>query len=162
MRSAPDLVVAAALAVSLVGCGDDGGASEGAGESSSGAETGESGEESSSDGEIDEGPWETFAERPCPARFISELRELRRPGSLLTYCTGCHHSGIPDGERQMAPLAVNFDRVQDVRLQIQRVWARAADHNETMPPFGAGDDEERALLGEWLACGAPTDADLAE
>jgi hypothetical protein len=37
---------------------------------------------------------------------------------------------------------------------------RAADQNATMPPAGAPGEDERTLLGEWLACGAPTQADL--
>jgi len=38
-------------------------------------------------------------------------------------------------------------------------WFRAGDHNQTMPPVGGPDDDERGDLGEWLACGAPSLAD---
>lgn len=40
------------------------------------------------------------------------------------------------------------------------IWIRAADQNFSMPPVGPPPEDERALLGEWLACGAPTDAEL--
>jgi hypothetical protein len=43
-----------------------------------------------------------------------------------------------------------------IRAQAARIWARSGDHNMTMPPVGGPEDEDRSMLGEWLACGAPS------
>ena len=55
---------------------------------------------------------------------------------------------------------VAFASIEDVRAQAARIWERSADQHATMPPVGPAAIEERFLLGEWLACGAPTNADL--
>jgi hypothetical protein len=103
--------------------------------------------------------WNTFDERPCPED--SELTWENFGGPfVLTYCTGCHHSELPAGMRQDAPQSIDFENVALVRDHAPRVWARAADQNATMPPAGAPASDERELLGEWLACGAPTNEDL--
>ncbi|MEE9386101.1 MAG: hypothetical protein V3V08_22035, partial [Nannocystaceae bacterium] len=67
---------------------------------------------------------------------------------------------VPEGMRQGAPVDVVFDTVGAVRARAERIWARAGDQNSTMPPAGPAGDAERTLLGEWLACGAPANADL--
>lgn len=92
-------------------------------------------------------------EEPCP------------PGSELTYdnfggpfldanCQRCHASASED--RNGAPASFTFDTVEDVRDHRERIFARAAGDNASMPP---GPDDppvaERAMLAEWLACGAP-------
>jgi hypothetical protein len=147
-------LLAAALATSATGC-DDGvvGGDDMAG--TTGESTGdESGDESG--GTVDEGPWSSFDERPCPPDSFLSYENFGGP-FLLTYCTGCHHSGVPADLRQGAPLDVNFDTLEDVRGRAATIWLRAADQNATMPPVGPAGEAERALLGEWLACGAPTD-----
>lgn len=74
---------------------------------------------------------------------------------LLDWCTGCHSAAVPDGMRQQAPLDVNFDSLDGVREFKDRISLRAAGPPApTMPPAGGPSAEERALLGEWLACGA--------
>jgi hypothetical protein len=75
---------------------------------------------------------------------------------LLDWCRGCHSSGIPEDMRQGAPLAANFDDIATVRdlapaISV-RVMSTAAGK---MPPADGPSSEERALLAEWLACGAP-------
>jgi hypothetical protein len=67
---------------------------------------------------------------------------------------------LPEGERQDAPLGVDFDTLDDVRRQAERIWARAGDHNQTMPPLGGPHELERSYLGEWLACGALANDDM--
>ncbi|PCC74523.1 hypothetical protein SAMN02745121_06781 [Nannocystis exedens] len=98
-------------------------------------------------------------ERPCPEDSILTAENFGAP-FMLTHCTGCHHVALKEGERAGAPLGVDFESLIKVRAQAERIWARAADQNATMPPVGPPAAEERARLGEWLACGAPTAADL--
>lgn len=109
--------------------------------------------------EVGDGPWDTLDERPCPSDSIVSFENFGAP-FMLDHCKGCHSATLPEDMRQMAPVDVNFDDLQDIRDQAQRIWARSADHNVTMPPVGGPSDEERRLLGEWLACGVPTDAEL--
>lgn len=103
--------------------------------------------------------WNDLDERPCPDDSDLTWENFGGP-FVLTYCTGCHHSELPADVRQNAPYAINLETVELVRQNADRMWARAADQNATMPPAGAAADDERELLGEWLACGAPTNEDL--
>lgn len=164
------LALAAVLALGSA-CRDDGGTDEGSAQdgTSTGSEASGSGS-GSGDGTADEtggsddssgdmGPWTSLDERPCPDDSFLTYESFGGP-FMLTYCTSCHASRLPADMRQGSPIEVNFDDVADVREWADRIWIRAADQNFTMPPVGPPDDEERALLGEWLACGSPTDADL--
>lgn len=72
---------------------------------------------------------------------------------VLNWCRGCHSSALPQGMRQKAPVGVNFDTIADVRSWKDRMMVRAAT-GATMPPAGGPSAEERALLTEWLGCGA--------
>ena len=106
-------------------------------------------------GEVDyEGPWESLDDRPCPPDNTIDGISFGAP-FMLNWCNGCHGSGIPEAERQGAPLGVDFDNLDDVREHADRIWARAGDGNDTMPPTPGPSEEERRMLGEWLACGAP-------
>lgn len=178
MRSAPEALGLALLLV-VVGCGDDGddggdgemAADDGGEETDDAADgdddddagSGDSGSGESgggeSGGEIGDGPWDSFEERPCPPDTFLTFENFGWP-FMLTYCNGCHSSMLPADMRQGAPIEMNFDDLDDVRDHAGRIWARSGDQNLTMPPIGPADEEERALLGEWLACGAPTDEEL--
>ncbi|MEZ4445114.1 MAG: hypothetical protein R3B72_38935 [Polyangiaceae bacterium] len=57
-------------------------------------------------------------------------------------------------------MGIDFNDVEDVKAHLERVWVRAGDDNRTMPSAGGPGAAECALLGEWLACGAPTRAEL--
>ncbi|MFN0250634.1 MAG: hypothetical protein ACKV2T_27390 [Kofleriaceae bacterium] len=70
------------------------------------------------------------------------------------WCRGCHGSAIPDGMRQRAPLGVDFDDLAALRHWSERIAIRATGVTPTMPPAGGPSAEERALLAEWIACGA--------
>ena len=106
--------------------------------------------------EIDSsGPWANLAERPCPSDSFLTWENFGEP-FMRDWCRGCHSNRLGEGDRVDAPLTVNFDRYEDVEMWADRIWVRAADDNRTMPPAGGPGAEERALLGEWLACGAPT------
>lgn len=86
-------------------------------------------------------------------------------GTKLTYdnfgrdffahnCQTCH--GQPTADRKGAPGDYDFGTLDAVRTYKDRIFARAAADNTTMPP-GRDDPprEERDKLAEWLACGAP-------
>ena len=104
--------------------------------------------------EQDTGPWSSLKERPCPEDSFLTYDAFGGP-FMITWCNGCHSVDLPDGMRQGASLGVDFDTVEDIRRHATRIWARSGDDNITMPPIGGPDEDERALLGEWLACGAP-------
>ncbi|HEY5935522.1 MAG TPA: hypothetical protein VIU61_12820 [Kofleriaceae bacterium] len=72
----------------------------------------------------------------------------------LDWCRGCHSSDVPMNMRQKAPIDVNFDSHEDIMTWRERIESRATGDEPTMPPAGGPGEAERALLGEWLACGA--------
>ncbi len=98
--------------------------------------------------------FESLDERPCPEESFVGYEDFGGP-FIITWCNGCHASALPEAERQGAPLGIDFDSIERIREQAGRIWARSADHNVTMPPVGGPEEEERVLLGDWLACGAP-------
>jgi uncharacterized membrane protein len=73
---------------------------------------------------------------------------------LAAHCQSCHARDAP--ARNGAPAGTSFDSHADVVRHRERIFARAAGGNTSMPP---GPDDppraERDLLAEWLACGAP-------
>jgi uncharacterized membrane protein len=73
---------------------------------------------------------------------------------LSNWCTGCHGRGVPADMRQDAPSDVNLDQLTDVPALAERIQLRATGATPTMPPAGGPSDEERALLAEWIRCGA--------
>jgi hypothetical protein len=88
-------------------------------------------------------------------------------GFVEDYCTECHSSTVTGADREGAPLHHDFDTVLGIRQVHEHVdevaAAGPAAVNDAMPE----DDpkptlEERYQLGEWIACGMPTDEDLAE
>lgn len=105
------------------------------------------------------GPWTSLAERPCPQDSALSYENFGAP-FFLDYCEGCHGSARMTGERQNAPLDAQFDDLAEIRKQAAKIWLKAADGNRAMPPVGGPPQMLRAQLGEWLACGAPSRADL--
>lgn len=105
----------------------------------------------------DSGPI-TLADRPCPDESFLTYENFGAP-FFSEYCTGCHSSQLPSDMRQNAPPDVNFETLEKVRMHAARIYARAADDNDTMPPAGGPPSDVRELLGEWLACGAPSAPD---
>ena len=96
----------------------------------------------------------TLEDRECPPDSVLTFENFGGP-FISSYCAGCHAKDLPEGMRQEAPLDVDFDTLDATRAWAKRIWARAGDHNVTMPPIGGPDEAEREMLGEWLACGAP-------
>ena len=148
MRCRPEL-----LLLLLVACGPPDDASD---TGDTGVAVGSSTGEAPTTGD---GAWPSLDARPCPGDSALSSENFGAP-FLLTHCTGCHHSSLGADERAGAPLGVDFDSLSDVRTRADRIWARAADHNADMPPAGGPAPDERRQLGEWLACGAPTAAEL--
>jgi hypothetical protein len=62
---------------------------------------------------------------------------------------------VPANQRQYATLGVNFDTVEGIQDQLLRIYARAGDDNDSMPPIDSVSADERRRLGDWIACGAP-------
>lgn len=101
----------------------------------------------------------------CDARQSIEDAECPPEGTELTYenfgrqylsrhCNYCHGEDVE--ERRGAPGGYTFDDHDSVLDQIDRIYARSAGENTSMPP-GPDDpsEEDRYALEEWLACGAP-------
>jgi uncharacterized membrane protein len=74
---------------------------------------------------------------------------------MRNWCTACHSSDLPAGTRQGAPVAVDLDSRAGVLEWTARIEARALGEPPTMPPTPGPSADERTLLAEWLACGAP-------
>lgn len=93
-------------------------------------------------------------DRPCPPNGTTLTYETFGRGFMEAHCQTCH--GKPTRDRRGAPSGYDFGSVEDVRELKDRIFARAAADNTTMPP-GPDDppEAEREKLAEWLACGAP-------
>jgi len=95
---------------------------------------------------------------PCPENSLVNYENFAAP-LLLTWCVPCHSSYLPAEARQDATDGINFDTYEGVVDQLDRIYARAVqavdDGGSAMPPAGGTSDEERALLSEWIGCGAP-------
>ena len=72
---------------------------------------------------------------------------------MANWCNGCHSSGLPSGMRQLAPADVNFDTLAEIRAQSVAILVTTVT-DVTMPPEGGPSDDERALLSQWMDCGA--------
>lgn len=71
------------------------------------------------------------------------------------YCSGCHAASLVDDERSGAPAEIVFDTHEDaLSLRIEMIRYASAN-NAPMPPGIKVPDDERALIREWLKCGAP-------
>jgi uncharacterized membrane protein len=71
---------------------------------------------------------------------------------VYTYCTGCHSATTAD--RGGAPVTVDLDTYEGVVGWLDRVRVRAVTL-QNMPPTGGPPDDELAVFGDWLRCGAP-------
>ena len=156
------LLLTVALSLCLSACGDDGSGSDCEGSDCDGfinnednrAANNEANNATSDNDDEFAVSWETFEERPCPDDNELTFSNFGR-GFMLSWCTGCHSSSLRGEERAGAPDGTDFDRLAPIQDFAERIWVRSADDNLTMPPVGGPSDEERFLLGQWLACGAP-------
>jgi uncharacterized membrane protein len=82
-------------------------------------------------------------------------------GFFTAYCVRCHSvTRTSQDERHGAPIGTNWDDIDAIRAFAEDIDSVAASGpkatNRIMPPSGdSPTDEERRMLGEWLACGAP-------
>ena len=74
---------------------------------------------------------------------------------IANWCRGCHSSGLPADMRQAAPPNSNFDTLAEVQQWSDGILSLAGGDPATMPPAGGPSADERALLVEWMTCGAP-------
>ena len=91
---------------------------------------------------------------PCPEGGTKLTYDGFGKAFMGNYCQGCHGSTVK--ERNGAPPSYVFDTHDQVIAHEDRIFARAAGDNDSMPP-GPDDppDADRTRLAEWLACGAP-------
>lgn len=71
---------------------------------------------------------------------------------VTSWCRGCHSRD--QMMRQGAPEGVDLDTRADVERLAGAIRALAGT-GRAMPPAGGPSAEERALLVDWLDCGAP-------
>jgi uncharacterized membrane protein len=100
------------------------------------------------------GQWTELDEVECPPEGTTLTYQNWATGFFATHCNGCHGVNIDD--RNGAPVAYVFDTYDQVDVLRERIFLRSAADNVSMPP-GPDDpsDEERWMLSEWIACGAP-------
>jgi len=97
--------------------------------------------------------------RPCPEASTLTYEGFGRP-FFDRYCQHCHGAQVMAEARQGAPTGLIFDDLAAIRAHPELIWSVAADTNRMMPAAGVlPTDEERRLLGDWLACGAASAAD---
>ncbi len=96
----------------------------------------------------------TIDEYPCPQGGTKLTYDNFGKAFIDSNCQICH--GQPSAGRNGAPPSFDFGTVDAIRAHKDRIFARAAADNTTMPP-GPDDPprEQRYDLAEWLSCGAP-------
>jgi uncharacterized membrane protein len=96
----------------------------------------------------------TLDDETCPPAGTTLAYDNFGASFFAGWCQGCHASDAIN--RHGAPSHVTFDDVTQIRDRAARIFERSARSNVSMPP-GLDDPsrEERDLLAEWLACGAP-------
>lgn len=98
--------------------------------------------------------YETIDEATCPPGGTTLRYETFARPFFVTRCNTCHSAEID--HRQGAPENYVFDTRDEIVEHRDRIFARAAGTNDSMPP-GPDDPplETRQKLAEWLVCGAP-------
>ena len=72
---------------------------------------------------------------------------------LLTYCTGCHSSGVTGEWRREAPEGVDFETLAGAQAWSERIAARIEAGD--MPPGGGAVAIHTERMLDWVACGMP-------
>lgn len=73
---------------------------------------------------------------------------------IINWCRACHSVELPPDMRQNTPDNINFDTLDDIRAWSFQI-RRTTGQDDSMPPSGGPSPAERAMLIEWLRCGAP-------
>jgi hypothetical protein len=99
--------------------------------------------------------FETIDEHPCPPGGTTLTYENFGQAFFAANCNSCHSAD--NGARYGAPDTYAFQTIDQIREHKDRIFVRAADANDSMPP-GPDDPplDQREKLGDWLACGAPS------
>lgn len=118
---------------------------------SSGTESESAADSETDTGDVVEGPIEG---RDCLPDNGLTASNFGMP-FLLTWCAGCHSAQLDADERGGAPVGIDLDTVAGAKEHLLRTYARSTGDTATMPPAGGPTAEERELLADWLACGAP-------
>ncbi len=105
-------------------------------------------------------------ESVCPPTQTLSYENFGKP-FMENYCTECHDSQKRGEDRQGATSFHDFDTIYGIRAVSEHIDLTSAAGptgivNDSMPPDGDPTPtlEEREQLGEWIACGMPTDAQL--
>lgn len=97
---------------------------------------------------------ETIDQYPCPSAGTKLTWKNFGQSFFEQWCDRCHSA--EEGDRNGAPGVDVFETDDQVKQLKDRIFLRAADTNDSMPP---GPDDPplatRKDLAEWLACGAP-------
>jgi len=98
-------------------------------------------------------------ESVCPSNSTITYNNFGK-SFMDNYCTRCHHTELVGEDRQGAPSFHDFDTLFGIKAVSNHVdfttAAGPAATNDSMPPGGMiPSDEERRMLGEWIACDMP-------
>lgn len=98
-------------------------------------------------------------ETTCPPSSTLTYANFGQP-FMTQYCTRCHSSTLTGDARMGAPAFHDFDTqlgIQQVANHVdQTAGSGPASTNQSMPPSDPRPTpEERQMLAEWIACGAP-------
>lgn len=101
-------------------------------------------------------------ETACPPGGTTLRYETFAKPFMETYCTSCHASTLEGEARHGAPTFHDFDTYFGIRGVANHVdetsAAGPAAINRGMPQDNPRpSDEERFMLGEWIACDLPED-----
>lgn len=69
-------------------------------------------------------------------------------------CLGCHLSTLLEGQRNGAPVGVDFDTFEGAKKEGDEIIERAVTLSN-MPPSGSLSDAEKQALSNWKALGFP-------
>jgi hypothetical protein len=103
---------------------------------------------------------ETGSTCPDPARPTVTYSGFAE-SFFASYCTRCHSSALTtQDQRNGATVHANWDDLPTIRSYLKEIDSLAAGGpngiNHIMPPSDPRpSDDERIMLGEFLACGAP-------
>jgi len=99
-------------------------------------------------------------ESVCPPGGTQLRYETFAKPFMEAYCTRCHDSKLRGEDRMGAPSFHDFDTIYGIRAVSDHVDETTASGpaatNKSMPPDKPAPTlEERAQLGEWIACDMP-------
>ncbi len=105
---------------------------------------------------------ESLGDHPCPPGGTTLTYENFGKAFMDRHCQSCHaQAGGGGGHLSAAtsygvPAGYSFGSADEVRAHRERIFARSAASNTSMPP---GPDDppqgDRDKLADWLGCGAP-------